>query len=258
MYSGHDLVVRKVAWSHDGTRIASASEDGTVQVWDATTGKHRATYNHSMDKADQEMVMTVAWSPNNTRIASASDDTTVRVWNANSGEEIYAYREHSAAVVSVAWSPDGTYIASASKDGVVQVWDAVTGKKQRSLSYNVRVGALAWSPDSTRIAIGYYNTDTGADDSVRIWDTNTGNNKQIIPGAFGDLVYAVDWSSDGKYIAAGYQKGEVKIWSSNAQKQILDFPVHSQPVMGVQWSPHDSHYIVTCGFDHRVKIWMLS
>jgi serine/threonine protein kinase len=265
-YPGHSQLVRKVAWSRDGSRIASASEDGTVQVWDAMTGNNHVTYPHAIDQADvaanhNELVMTLAWSPDGTRIASASNDKTVRVWYAHSGEEISPlspYKKHLEPVVSLAWSHDGKFIASGSRDGVVQVWNATTGTELHSLSYNVRVGAFAWSPDSTRIAIGYYNTDNGADDSVRIWDINTGNNEQIIPGAFGDLVYAIDWSLDGKYIAAGYHKGEVKIWSAHTQKQLLNFPAHSQPVMGVQWSPQDSHYLVTCGFDQRVKIWMLS
>jgi WD40 repeat protein len=67
--------VTAVAWSPDGTRIASGSADKTVQVWDAADGGHVFTYwGHS------DVVSALAWSPDGTRIASGSDDHTVQVW----------------------------------------------------------------------------------------------------------------------------------------------------------------------------------
>ena len=67
-----------VAWSPDGTRIASGSVDQTVQVWDAADGRNVYTYyGHS------NTVSSVAWSPDGKRIASGSIDLTVQVWKAN-------------------------------------------------------------------------------------------------------------------------------------------------------------------------------
>jgi len=68
--------VQAVAWSPDGTRLASGSWDTTVQLWETTTGQHLFTYH-----GHQDDIAAVAWSPDGERIASAADD--VRVWQAS-------------------------------------------------------------------------------------------------------------------------------------------------------------------------------
>lgn len=125
IYTGHTGWVKAVAWSPNGTRIASGSWDNTVQLWNAADG--RFVYVHS-DHCS--WINAVAWSPNSTRIASASNDGTVHVWDANTGREIFTkrtfftYEGHRDDVRAVAWSPDGTRIASGGHDTMVQIWDA--------------------------------------------------------------------------------------------------------------------------------------
>ena len=118
-YRGHKTEVEPVAWSPNGTRIASGSLDNTVQVWDATPGGNMLIY-----RGHKSPVESVAWSPDGTRIASGSDDKTVQVWDAATGDTLFTYRGHSAAVYTVAWSPDGTRLASGSTDTTMQVWEA--------------------------------------------------------------------------------------------------------------------------------------
>ena len=121
-YRGHsfEVGVLGVAWSPDGRRIASASGDMTVRVWDGATGTTLLTYQRHSDS-----VNTVAWSPDGTRIASGGRDKTVHVWDACTGHVKFTYHGHSSWVYTVAWSPDGTRIASAGNDGTVQIWQAV-------------------------------------------------------------------------------------------------------------------------------------
>jgi WD40 repeat protein len=119
-YRGHSKLAHAVAWAPDGKRIASASDDGTVQVWEALTGKLLITY-----RGHNSGVQAAAWSPDSKFIVSSAEDGTVQVWNAASGQRILTYLGHGGqeynSVYSVAWSPDGQYIVSGG-DNTVQVW----------------------------------------------------------------------------------------------------------------------------------------
>jgi len=77
---GHNSSVRSVAWSHT-TRLASASQDNTVKIWDSATGQCVATL-----KGHSDWVSVVAWSHDATRLASASDDNTVKIWDPATGK----------------------------------------------------------------------------------------------------------------------------------------------------------------------------
>src|SRR5438270_10514172 len=88
-YQGHSDYVSAVTWSPDGKRIASASGDHTVQVWDATDGSHVLTYRgHSDD------VLAIAWSPDGRLLASASLEPTGQDWDATTGVHLMTYRGH--------------------------------------------------------------------------------------------------------------------------------------------------------------------
>ncbi|MBI5757629.1 MAG: protein kinase, partial [Planctomycetales bacterium] len=107
-----------VAFSADGKRLASASHDGTVKVWDAMSGQEALTL-----KGHTDWVNSVAFSADGKRLASASRDGTVKVWDATSGQETLTLKGHTNWVNSVAFSADGKRLASASRDQTVKVWD---------------------------------------------------------------------------------------------------------------------------------------
>ena len=114
-----------MAFSPDGHRLASASCDNTVRLWNADTGQPIGAplTGHT------DMVISVAFSPDGHRLASGSADDTVRLWNADTGQPIGApLTGHTDAVFSVAFSPDGHRLASGSDDNTVRLWNADTGQ----------------------------------------------------------------------------------------------------------------------------------
>jgi uncharacterized protein with WD repeat len=247
-YSGHSDYVSAVAWSPDGKRIASASGDHTVQVWDAANGGHVLTYRgHSSD------VTSLAWSPDRKNIVSGSVDKTVQVWNATSGNQIYTYNGQSDAVFDVAWSPNGKRIASASNDGSVQIWDAFTGMHVIShLSpLNIKLirapwNAVAWSPDSKYIAIG------GVGDAI-VLDSTTGNIKGYY-GHHGGSIHSLSWSPDGAYLAIGRDDTTVQVWNVATTVNVYTYMGHNSDVFTVAWSP-DGKRVASGSGDGLVQVW---
>jgi tRNA A-37 threonylcarbamoyl transferase component Bud32 len=117
-FQGHAGPVNSVAFSPDGKRIVSGSQDRTLRVWDAETGKETLTL-----KGHTDPVNSAAFSPDGKRIVSGSADGTVKVWDAETGHETITLKGHTGEVFSVAFSPDGKRIASGCSDKIL-VWDA--------------------------------------------------------------------------------------------------------------------------------------
>ncbi|KIK51049.1 hypothetical protein GYMLUDRAFT_407863 [Collybiopsis luxurians FD-317 M1] len=114
------LNVSSVAFSPDGCRIVSGSNDKTVRIWNAETGELLG----NSSKGQTGWVSSVAFSPDGCRIVSGSNDKTVRVWNAETGEPLGS--SCKGDVNSVAFSPHGHRMVSGSRDRTVRIWDAGT------------------------------------------------------------------------------------------------------------------------------------
>src|SRR5262249_40694186 len=152
--------------------IVSGSDDTTLKVWDAASGKEQLTL-----KGHTGAVWSVAFSTYGKRIVSGSDDTTLKVWDAASGTEQLTLKGHTTAVSSAAFSPDGTRIVSLS--GVFR---------------------LALSPDGARIVTGDgHNLNGGGPSNVQVWDALTGEEMLTLRAHRGP-VYSVAFSPDGKRI----------------------------------------------------------
>jgi len=126
---GHRDAVISVAFSPDGKSIVSGSEDNTIRLWDAQTGK---PIGQPMKRHDKS-VLSVAFSPDGKRIVSGSEDNTLQLWDVQTEKQIgEPLQGHQAPVRSVAFSPDGKSIVSGSEDNTIRLWDAQTGNRSEN------------------------------------------------------------------------------------------------------------------------------
>ena len=248
-FKGHNGSVISVAWSPNGSRIASAGADEKAKVWDTMTGKELTTlHGHS------GFLYTVAWSPDGKYIATGCEDRTIRLWNAATGKEITVLRGHTERVWTIAWSPDGSSIASASDDKTARIWDAKTAEEVLTLyGHTDGVSSLAWSPDGRRLATGQMGTkDSKAGGIVRVWEISTGQELLSWLACRFDL-WAVAWSPDGTRLATGGYIPTVKIWEADTGKMILGIQ-HDAGVRSIDWNP-DSKYIASATRSQKVIVW---
>ena len=121
---GHNDSVNSVAFSPDGSKIISGSDDMTIRVWNASTGIEMLPPL----QGHNGWINSVAFSPDESRIISGSDDKTIRVWDASTGIEMLPPLQcQNGSIYSVAFSLDGSKVISKSRDTTIQVWDAHTG-----------------------------------------------------------------------------------------------------------------------------------
>jgi nucleoside phosphorylase/DNA-binding beta-propeller fold protein YncE len=211
-HSGFFTYVFAIAWSPDGTRIASAcsstSTDNTIHIWDIRTGKTLLRCNPHLGLTLDFSVLALAWSPDGTRIAATCGDKTIRIWNAATGQRLLTYAVRTGMVNDLAWSPDSKFLATANPDATAQIWDITTGKLLLTYSgHSDSVRSVAWSPDGTSIA------SASNDKTVQIWDSATGNHIFTYHGHT-NLTTSVAWSPDGTRIASASNDKTVQIWQA--------------------------------------------
>jgi WD40 repeat protein len=193
---GHAAGVFQLAFSPDGKRLASCSNDGAMKVWDVQTGREIRTLNTTLESAF-DLVRRPAFSPDGKRLASRG-----KVWDVETGKELLDLGDIGPAMI--VFSPDDKLLASPGK-----LWDAQTGQPLLTFESHGpgRLPNLAFSPDSKRLAISHHG-------EVVLWDARTGQQTLSLKATSSPGDEFLAFSSDGHRLGIVTSRGQVTIWDA--------------------------------------------
>ena len=215
VFTGHQQIVRSVAWSPDGMRLASGADDAQLLLWNAD-----GTVQHTI--AHPASIHALAWSPDSQRLVTGSNnqilflnaqagmqlsrsthhhtavvtslawtaqnqqlqvvsgamDAHAIVWNTTTYHAQTTFLRHTTPIESVSWASDGQTIASSSQGGAIRVWNGMSGQEIHPffLDAAIPTRVLAFSPVDTTLVVG------GDDGILRLWNGVTCQQQQVVNG----------------------------------------------------------------------------
>jgi WD40 repeat protein len=273
---GHGFGTAALAWSPDGTVLASAGQDGKVRLWNPETGEEIAAL-----AGGASWVESLAWSPRyegRPSILASAAGKSLRFWQAD-GTLISEHTKHTSTIadlawhpkkkalatacyglvttwepgkdvptevyswkgshLKLAWSPDGRYVVTGDQDATVHFWVIRTGEDLQMYGYPTKVRELSWDASSRFLA-------TGGGPVVTIWDFAgsgpAGSTPITLPG-HRDAISVLAYQPRGVLLASGGQDGMVFLWKhpSKPQKEVAPTGMvsFSSGVSALNWSPNE-------------------
>jgi WD40 repeat protein len=233
--------VSDVAFSPDGRYVLTGSNDTTIKLWDAATGREIKTFSGHKDP-----VLSVAFSPDG-RFALSGSMEEVKLWDVNTGREIrtFAGRGVGRLQNAVAYSPDGRYIwfRSEPESNALDLRDVSTGEKIRKFTgHKYPVGSVVFSSD------GRYALSASYDKTIKLWDMYTGQEIRTFSGHSGSIK-SISLSPDGRYALSASSDKIVKLWDVNTGQELREFRDPPGVVKGICWSPDSKAFLIASGVD---------
>ncbi|HEV8594160.1 MAG TPA: S8 family serine peptidase, partial [Thermoplasmata archaeon] len=243
--TSHADRVNDVAWSPDGTKVATAAGDRFVRIWSRTGQLLSTMQGHAGEP------LSVAWSPDGTKVASADKDR-LRLWDAATGALIreIQYVPFGDPTITengiLAFSPNGTWIAAGTFK-FVHLFNVATGAKFGSVwPANTDVNGVAFNPVGDRLAVAL------GDNSVRVYAVTPLIFNTPVPAtplftlsSHTQPVVAIAWSPDGTKIVSGARDNTAKLWDVVTQTVITTMTDQMSWVLGAHWNPAGTQFVTS-------------
>lgn len=287
----HSNEVWYVEFSHDGTKLVTASKDKSVIIYDATD---KFSVIHKF--FDHEKPVAYAtWSPDDSKLITCSQDKTAKVWDVQTGLCILSIEEHTEAVTAAAWAPDGESFVTASMDikaplchwglqghrplhvwpggfravdcaitpdgtrmiacdekDKLYVYDLRTRAEEYCICLKSKITSVSISKDSKYVLVNL------VDNQIQLIDINT---TEVVRRFFGqkqgDWVIRSCFGGAGEnFVVSGSEDSQIYIWHKENGVLVETLDGHTKGcVNAVSWNPTNASMFASAGDDYVVRIW---
>lgn len=234
---GHTAAVSAMAFSRDGSTLASTGGDNTVRVWNLADGKFPEVQRLTLPAA----VTSVALNDNGTQVLTVSADNVIRAWSVAEGSEVRAFPGHGGAVSSLHVA--GRTLISGSADGTVRLWNLETGADVRTLNHAAAVTAVTADDGGKVIA------SAGADKLVKLWNAADGAPIAALAGHEAAAV-ALRFNAEGTRLASAVG-GSLWLWDVSGKRRLESFALPQVELRGIG---HADGRLVAGGADGWVRL----
>ena len=280
-----------VAVSADGSKIATAGDDGMVKIFEVTSGKQLFSLGEQLSS-----VRAVAFSLDGEYLAAAvvteRKESLVLVWEAANGKQVLSLKGHTQPINDIAFSPDSKRLASVSNDNTLRIWNIRYGTlentekagknnllavaysadgKRLVTTENWEGGVALWDAVNVRLLRSFQGhadwvldvafapkgnefATSSRDGSVYLWDGETGNRLQVLRDPELDAVSGLAYSPDGRYVVASTQSQRLLFWQRADTKLVNFYEGHQMPLTGVAFTPSGRN-LVSASLDGSVRVW---
>jgi eukaryotic-like serine/threonine-protein kinase len=282
-FVGHEGAIENLAFTSDGKRLITVSQDKTARVWDVATGRQLGKL-----EGHTAAVRGLVILPDGFRAVTAGWDGTVRLWDLDSGKELRQFVGHKGEVWWVTADAAGKKILTGGKDRTARLWDIETGQQTKQFTGHIDiVTAALFLPDGRRAVTA------STDRSLRLWDITTGQQKGLMPVP--KMVYRLSLSADGRWVVFGCDKdltwwdpdgslhrstipgsepveggvmladgrlvvamldGTIRMWDVTTDREVHKFDGNGQAVLALAIAP-DGEHVASGGRDKIARLWRL-
>ena len=246
--AGHRGKVISTVFSPDGTRVFTASQDGTARVWDLRSRRPTVVVLEGF-------VDFALFSPDGTHVVTVPPgfyDCTALVWDLRQKEPSFiALEGHQRAVISASFSLDGTLVATASWDETARVWDAASGRELATLKgHEGRVLSTYFSADGTHVVTA------SGDMTARVWDWRAQPPSFVVLEGHQDTVGSASFSPDGtRVVTASWDRDKTaRVWDAASGRELVTLKGHKSRVVSASFSARGTH-VVTASHDCTARVW---
>lgn len=259
---GHEDYVYSACWIPGSDTVASASWDGTIRTWDASTRAETSRINAERVEPISEAptphypnrVLSISSSPDGSRIAAILGDGSVHAWDLDAEQRLIAATHRVSPPklretwrAGIAFLSDSRRVAHQTAYRNAVLWNTEDNTHQTACNISSSpIHSIVANPAlPDQIALGFVNS------QVQIWQPGADQATAIYQ--LGAQINTLAYSKDGRWLAAGNNEHLVKVWDVASSTQIAELP-HSTNVYAVAFTPDRSRLAVGCA-DSEIQIW---